>query len=123
MDVKLSSTGAGATKPAPTPATIRQAERAVPAQGPGPARGAPARTDAGHRADRTGGTAPGPERVLHESMGRVDLPPPLELMAALEAAREFAPMADRAVPGLGQLVGAVIDDERHKLARMLDLGR
>ena len=44
-------------------------------------------------------------------------------MAALEAAQEFAPLADRAVPGLGRLVSAVIEDERFKLARMLDLGR
>lgn len=65
----------------------------------------------------------GPGALLAEAMGRAELPPPLELMAALEAAERHAPLADRAVPGLGALIRAVIQDERFKLARMMDLGR
>ena len=64
----------------------------------------------------------GLDAMLQDGLGRTDLPPTLDLVAALEAAERFAPMADRAVPGLGRLVGAVIADERHKLARLLDLG-
>lgn len=137
MDMKLppAPTGpTGPTGPGTSPGAIRQAERTAGLRGMDPARGTATRGAArpdGNRA-RDAGTArpeglapipPGPERILRESMGRVDLPPPLELMAALEAAQVFAPLADRAVPGLGRLVSAVIEDERFKLARMLDLGR
>lgn len=68
-------------------------------------------------------TSRGADALMHEALGRSELPPPLELMAALDSAKAHAPLADRAVPGLGRLVGAVIDDERFKLGRMLDLGR
>lgn len=67
--------------------------------------------------------APALDELLAEGLGRAELPPPLELMAALEAAERHAPLADRAVPGLGRLIHAVIADERFKLARMIDLGR
>lgn len=63
------------------------------------------------------------DALLDEGLGPVDLPPPIELMAALEAAERHAPLADRAVPGLGRLIHAVIGDERFKLARTMDLGR
>lgn len=64
----------------------------------------------------------GLDALLQDGLGRAELPPALDLVAALEAAERFAPMADDAVPGLGRLVGAVIADERHKLSRLLDLG-
>lgn len=77
-----------------------------------------------HRDDQQAGDAPlrGLDAMMQDSLGRAELPPTIELVAALEAAHRFAPMADRAVPGLGRLVAAVIEDERHKLARVLDLG-
>lgn len=124
--------------------TIRPSAGAVPPSGPGaltspnptavrgqrPLSGLPATVPprVGERprdADRDIGRAPlrGPGDLLSEGLGRVELPPPLELMAALEAAERHAPVADRAVPGLGRLIGAVIADERFKLARMMDLGR
>ncbi|SMO45116.1 hypothetical protein [Paracoccus laeviglucosivorans] len=59
--------------------------------------------------------------ILDQGLGRVRLPNALELVAALEAAREHAPLADKAVPGLGRLVSAVIEDETRKLSRYLDL--
>ena len=59
--------------------------------------------------------------ILEEGLGQAHLPDAIELIAALEAARNHAGMADRAVPGLGRLVTAVIDDETHKLSRYLDL--
>ena len=105
---------------------------------PGPARpaGAPALDPTrrgGPHADAAGeapgrarlrpDTAPGAAALMQAALGRSELPPPLELMAALDSALAHAPLADRAVPGLGRLVGAVIEDERFKLGRMLDLGR
>ncbi|MFV0386016.1 hypothetical protein [Paracoccus sp. (in: a-proteobacteria)] len=59
--------------------------------------------------------------LMEQGLGRVRLPDTIELMAALEGARNHAALADRAVPGLGRLVEAVIDDESRKLARYLDL--
>lgn len=132
--------------------TIRPSGGAVPPSGPGstqgpagsqgiragarPAGGLPPRVGphAGPHTDRARdqrdagarpGSAPlrGPGDILSEGLGRADLPPPLELMAALEAAERHAPVADRAVPGLGRLIDAVIKDERYKLARMMDLDR
>lgn len=60
-------------------------------------------------------------QIAHEALGSPELPARIDLIAALEAARDFAPLADRAVPGLGRLVAAVIDDESRKLTRSLDL--
>ncbi|RMC34922.1 hypothetical protein [Paracoccus alkanivorans] len=59
--------------------------------------------------------------ILDQGLGHAHLPDPIELVAALEAAGEHADMADRAVPGLGKLVSAVIEDEARKLLRYLDL--
>ena len=109
----------------PNPGALRpvggrpgQARLDVPGVGPRPGDEAAAEA----RVD-TAGLLRGPADLLDEGLGRAELPPPLELMAALEAAQRHAPLADRAVPGLGRLLAAVIDDERFKLARMMDLGR
>lgn len=84
-----------------------------------------AQPQAGARAVGDSRAAPltGPGDLLAEAMGRAELPPPLQLIAALEAAERHAPLTDRAVPGLGALIRAVIQDERFKLTRMMDLGR
>lgn len=112
-----------------TPAAARvngPAEAGVPFR---PGIGAIRRPDAlpgNDGADRDRGGiqgAPLLHALLDEGLGHADLPPPLELMAALEAAERHAPLADRAVPGLGRLIRAVIGDERFKLARTMDLGR
>lgn len=86
--------------------------------------GQQARAGAQDKLHDRAGEAPlrGLDAMLQDGLGRADLPAPLDLVAALESAERFAPMADRAVPGLGRLVGAVIQDERHKLSRLLDLG-
>lgn len=75
------------------------------------------------RQDATRQTGGGFADILDEALGHARLPHPLGLISALEAAREHAGRADQAVPGLGRLVSAVIDDETRKLARYLDLGR
>ncbi|SDX29874.1 hypothetical protein [Paracoccus sanguinis] len=91
--------------------------------GPHAAPHADAAGEAPGRARLRPDTAPGAAALMQAALGRSELPPPLELMAALDSALAHAPLADRAVPGLGRLVGAVIEDERFKLGRMLDLGR
>lgn len=73
------------------------------------------------RADQGRNETGGFREILEEGFGRVRLPDAIQLVAALEAAREHAGMADKAVPGLGRLVTAVIDDETRKLQRYLDL--
>lgn len=81
------------------------------------------RTDEMDR-DRAARARPEPQSLADlskQAFGSVQLPSRLELVAALEAARDFAPLADRAVPGLGRLVAAVIDDESRKLTRSLDM--
>ena len=91
--------------------------RGATAAAPVPAQDAPgAQGQAGGL--RTGGFG----AMMDEALGPSRLPEPLELVSALEAARAHAGLADRAVPGLGRLVAAVIEDETRKLARYLDLG-
>lgn len=103
------------------------AGRAAPPAPGGAVRGAPAAAPAS-APDGAGaqGRAAGPRpggfgAMMDEALGPSRLPEPLELVSALEAARTHADRADRAVPGLGRLVAAVIEDETRKLARYLDL--
>ncbi|ARJ70459.1 hypothetical protein B0A89_13240 [Paracoccus contaminans] len=126
MDASLRRSAEGLSPVATGKIAPASAAPLRPAPGGGP-------NEARHRADqqpdaRAGEgnrAAPltGPGDLLAEAMGRAELPPPLQLIAALEAAERHAPLADRAVPGLGALIRAVIQDERFKLARMMDLGR
>ncbi len=73
------------------------------------------------RLDENRSESGGFREILEEGFGRVRLPDTIQLVAALEAARDHAGLADKAVPGLGRLVTAVIDDETRKLQRYLDL--
>ncbi len=59
--------------------------------------------------------------LLEKGLGPVELPEPMQLVAALRAAAGRADLADRAAPGLGALVKMVIEDETAKLDRYMDL--
>lgn len=105
----------------------RGTQQATSPQGTGPVRGpqptaetrlTPPRPET--RQQRAGARG-GFHALLDEALGRVRLPDAIELVAALEAARDHAALADKAVPGLGRLVTAVIEDETRKLTRYLDL--
>ena len=65
--------------------------------------------------------AVGFQGILEAGLGGVTLPSAPGLIAALESAREYSGSADKAVPGLGRLVDAVIEDECRKLSRYLDM--
>lgn len=85
-----------------------------------PARAALDIADAPARAELRAPAA-GFHAILDAALGQPHLPDPIALIAALEAAHAHAPNADKAVPGLGKLVEAVIEDETYKLGRYLDL--
>ncbi|WBU57194.1 hypothetical protein [Paracoccus sediminicola] len=98
------------------PSRADQAPRHSPVSAPQPPQqGEPRRSEA--PAERLQGFA----AIMQDGLGQTRLPNALELVAALDAARDHAAMADKAVPGLGKLVSAVIEDESRKLARYLDL--
>ncbi|AGT08869.1 hypothetical protein [Paracoccus aminophilus] len=97
---------------------------ALPTSGPHRARPATPPPQGGENRARRLRSEPPSEgfgAILEAGLGQVRLPSAIELVAALEAARDHAGMADQAVPGLGRLVAAVIEDETRKLSRYLDL--
>ncbi|MFD2440632.1 hypothetical protein ACFSS8_12160 [Paracoccus kondratievae] len=51
----------------------------------------------------------------------MSLPSAPDLITALETARSYADRADKAVPGLGRLVDAVLEDECRKLSCYMDM--
>lgn len=59
--------------------------------------------------------------IVATALGPVDLPGPIRLVAALEAASERVGQAESAVPGLSDLVRAVLDEEVAKITRYLDI--
>ncbi|MBK4214334.1 hypothetical protein JJJ17_00195 [Paracoccus caeni] len=61
------------------------------------------------------------QTILETGLGNVSLPSAPDLISALESARSYADSADKAVPGLGRLVDAVLEDECRKLSRYLDM--
>lgn len=59
--------------------------------------------------------------IVATALGPVDLPGPIRLVAALEAASDRVGRAESAVPGLSDLVRAVLDEEVAKINRYLDI--
>lgn len=60
-------------------------------------------------------------RTVDRALGRVVLPTLLELADALDDAAAVLVGDARLEPGLRDVIGAVLDDERHKVLRYVDL--
>lgn len=70
---------------------------------------------------RPRGERVGFQSILETGLGNVSLPSAPDLITALETARSYADRADKAVPGLGRLVDAVLEDECRKLSCYMDM--
>ncbi|PZO67378.1 MAG: hypothetical protein DI498_03325 [Paracoccus denitrificans] len=92
--------------PMPRPVQTPPTARDIDANTPSSAAASPARGFSG---------------ILDTALGPTNLPDPVALIAALDAAAAHAGEADKAIPGLGRLVEAVIRDESYKLGRYMDL--
>lgn len=59
--------------------------------------------------------------LVNKALGTVNLPSALRLVAALESASDKVGRAESAVPGLSEVVRAVIDEEVAKINRYISI--